>query len=215
MEIKDYEKELRRVRKSRNVYFAVVVIIIGIVAVGQISYDWHQSSNLAASYNSLMDHYNNLLGKTNYLNGSLSGLQKEMEQMLQTYDQKSYVYNPPTANTTVSIWGRQQTITPHGSIEWSLLDTFVNHIDISSNVTAIYVIVDPANFVQLYQNKTYTSLVEYTGTHFVRTERLSQGCSGYILVIIDRTSHPILLTPNVTATYAPTSFLTGTCSLAP
>jgi hypothetical protein len=230
MEIRGYEREIRRERRWRNMFIGIAVVLF----IG-FSYYWYQDDSVVNSYNSLSSNYNSLLsnyntlntryssllGRNSYLNGSLTELQREMENMLQAYDQKSVVYTPASANTTVNIWGLRQTIGPKSWIEWALLDTFVNHLDISSNATATYVIVDPANFVQLYdnitlhQNTTFMPSVQYTGTHFTRTERLSQGCSGYMLVIINYSSHPVLLMPNVTATYAPTAFLTEQCSLTP
>jgi hypothetical protein len=220
MDIEDSEEEKRWLQKWRGIYFWSAIVLAFLLIV-ETSYSWYQSDSYNSSYNSLYKDYSNLIGTINYQNGQISVLQRELENMLQTYDQRSYVFNPPSANASLNVWGRQQTISPYSWIEWSLLDTFVNHLDISSNATATYVIVDPANFVQLFdnvslhQNTAYTPLVEYTGTHFVRIERLSQGSSGYMLVVINHTSHSILLAPKVTATYAPTSFLTGTCSLAP
>lgn len=210
MEIEDYEREIRHERKWKNINF-VVAIIAFLSLIGLNLYYSNVFGGQQASYSTLYSKYT-------YQNGQIAQLQQEMENMLQTYDQKSYDYITPSANTSLDIWGLHQTIAPKGWIEWSLIDTFVNRLDISSNASATYVIVDPSNFVQLYDNITlhqstpFTPLVQYTGTHFVKTERLSQGCSGYMLVIINYSSHPILLMPNVTATFAPTTFLTGDCS---
>jgi hypothetical protein len=205
MEIEDYEYEIRRQKKWKNFNFAIAVIAL-LALVGLNYYYSNQLDSNAASYNSLYSRYS-------YQNGQISQLQQEMENMLQSYDQRSYEYVTPSANTTLGIWGLRAVVPPGQWTSWALLDTFVNHIDVSSNATAQYIIVDLQNFVQLYQNKPYVSLVNYNGTNFTHTERLSQGCSGYVLVILNHSSHPVLLTPNVTATYTPTSFLTGQCTL--
>jgi hypothetical protein len=205
MEIEEYENEIRRQRKWKNFNFAVAVIAL-LAFVGLNYYFSNLLDSNAASYNSLYSRYS-------YQNGQINQLQQEMENMLQSYDQRSYEYVTPSANTTLGIWGLRAVVPPGQWTSWELLDTFVNHIVVTSNATAQYVIVDLQNFVQLYQNKPYVSLVDYNGTNFTYTERLSQGCSSYVLVIMNHSSHPILLTPNVTATYAPTSFLTGQCTL--
>lgn len=224
MELENYEEGIRYERKWKRIYLAAL-LIIGIVAVGQITYDWYQANNLTATYNILVSRYNSLsagysslMNKASYLNGSLNELQREMENMLQAYDQTRVVYQTPGVNTSIPIWTRQAVVQPGAPRNWeawNLLDTFVNHIRITSNATARYVIVDLPNFVRLVQNETFVSEVDYSGTNFTFAERLSQGCAVYVLVILDYSSHPILLTPDVTANYAPTPFLTGECSLTP
>lgn len=207
VEVGEYEEEIRRQKKWKNAYFAVAVAVL-LAMLGLNQYYSGLLDNQSSAYNSLYSSYS-------YRNGQLNQLQAEMENMLQTYDQRSYTFASPSDNVSLGIWGRQATVQPNSWTVWALLDTFVNHLSITSNATAEYVIVDLQNFVQLYQNKSYVSLVDYVGSNFTHTERLSQGCSGYLLVILNHSDHPILLTPNVTATYAPTSFLTGQCSLQP
>lgn len=150
-----------------------------------------------------------------YFNGSATQALHEMEALMQNYDRLSYRFVNPGENTSISIWTRNQTIPPRGSISWNLLDTFINHIDISTNSSVRFLIVDAPNFVRFSINSTFLPLDDYTGMHYVRTERLSQGCALYTIVIVNRSTHPVLIMPNVTATYAPTQFLTGWCSLSP
>ena len=212
MEVEDYEDEIRRQKKWKNVYFVLGIVFL-LTMLGLNQYYSGVIDNQNSSYNTLNSQYNSLSSNYSYQRGQISQLQQEMENMLQTYDQRSYTYASPSDNVSLGIWGLQATVKPNSWTAWALLDTFVNRLDIKSNASAQYVIVDLQNFVQLYQNKPFTALVDYAGTHFTWTERLSQGCSGYLLVILDHTNHPILLSPNVTATYAPTSFLTGQCTL--
>ena len=207
MEIEDYEREIRRQRKWKNYNFAVAVVAV-LVLLGVNYYYSNQLEDQQASFNTLYSRYT-------YQNTQVNQLQQQMENMMQSYDQKSFVYSPPTANTTVVIWAKQQTVSAGGSIEWDLLDTFVNRISIASNASAEYMIMDLPNYARFYQGAPYVSLVDNTTSHFQATERLSQGCAVYVLVILNHTRHPILLTPDVTATYAPSAFLTGQCSLTP
>ena len=207
MEFEDYKREIRRQRKWKNYNFAVAVVAV-LVLLGVNYYYSGELGSQQASYNALNSKYT-------YQTTQVSQLQQQMENMMQSYDQKSFVYSPPTANTSVVIWTKQQTVSAGGSIEWDLLDTFVNHISIASNASAEYMIMDLPNYARFYHNAPYVPLVDNTTSHFQATERLSQGCAVYVLVIVNHTSHPILLSPDVTATYAPSAFLTGECSLTP
>lgn len=212
MQIEDYEYEIQRQRREKKIYF-VGLLLVAVLAIAVVSYNQSAYDNLDTAYNSLQSRYNSLSSNYAYQGGQINQLQQEMENMLKTYDQQSYTYASPGDNVSLGIWGLKATVQPNSWIAWALLDTFVNHLNVQSNASAEYVIVDLQNFVQLYQNKPFVSLVDYTGTNFTHTERLSQGCSGYLLVILDHSSHPILLTPDVTAIYAPTAFVTGQCSL--
>ena len=214
MDIEDYEDELWRTNRARKSYF-IGMILVAIVAIALVAYDQYEYDSLTTSYNSLNNRYGSLSTNYAYQGGQISQLQQEMENMLQTYDQRSYTFASPGDNVSLGIWGLKATVPPHDWTAWALLDTFVNHLDVQSNATVEYVIVDLQNFVQLYQNKPYITLVDYIGVNFTHTERLSQGCSGYLLVILNHSNNTVLLTPNVTATYAPTAFLTGQCSLNP
>ena len=207
MEIEDYKRELRRQQKWMNYNFAIAVVAVLVL----LAVNYYYSNQLG----NLQDSYNTLYSRYSYQNTQVSQLQQQMENMMQSYDQKSFVYSPPTANTSMVIWTKQQTVTAGSSIEWDLLDTFVNRISITSNASAEYMIMDLPNYARFYQNAPYVPLVDNITSHFQATERLSQGCAVYVLVIVNHTSHPILLTPDVTATYAPSAFLTGQCSLTP
>ena len=214
MEVEDYEYEIQRQRRAKKMFFAPAVIFL--ITFGGLSLYYSgllQSQN--SEYNSLQSQYNTISSNYQFQRGQMTQLQQEMENMLQTYDQRSYTYATPGANVSLGIWGLKATVQPHQWTAWALLDTFVNHLNVQSNATAEYVIVDLQNFVQLYQNKPFVSLVDFTGMNFTHTERLSQGCSGYLLVILNHSNNTILLTPDVTATYAPTAFLTGQCTLVP
>lgn len=209
-------------------YHISVLLIVGIVAVAAVSVSDLQYNQLYTAYSQLGSQYDklssnyNILSNTNgYLNGSLTRAYAEMEQLLQHFDEYRVIYRTPAVNASIPIWGVNQTAPPGGYIEWALLDTFVNNIDIRTNATATFYIFSNPNYVyfashyEFGTNHTYFPVVEYNGTHFVRTERLSQGCSGYMLVILNPSKSPVLLMPIVTATFAPSIGPTGQCSLSP
>ena len=195
-------------------FFAVAVGIL-VVFGGLSIYYSGMLDNKASAYNALQNQYNFLSSNFAFQRGQLNELQQEMNNVLMYYDQQRVIYQNPGENVSLSIWSRDQTIPPGQWISWDLLDTFVNRIQVSTNATAEYIIVDQGNFVRLAQNGAYVPVVDNTTTAFSYTAYVSQGCSGYVLVIYNHSSHPILLEPNVTATYAPTPFLTGECSLTP
>lgn len=219
MEIEDYEEELRRTNRAKKTYL-IGMILIAVIAIGLVANDQFQYNSLTTLHNSLQSQYNTLEGQFkflqssyNYNQGQLSELQQEMNNVLKYYDQQRVVYQTPGVNTTIPIWTRDAVVQPGTWTDWALLDTFVNHIQISSNATVEYIILDLPNYVNLARNAVYTPVVDNSTTSFSYTARISQGCAVYVLVIYNHSSHPILLSPNVTATYAPTPFLTGQCSL--
>ena len=214
MEIEDYVREIRRQRRGKNVFFGLAICFL-VVFGGLSIYYSGMLDNKSSAYRSLQGQYNFLSSNFAYQRGQLNELQQEMSNVLNYYDQQRVIYQSPGANVSLSIWSRDQIIPPGQWVSWDLLDTFVNHIQVSSNATAEYIIVDQGNFVGLVQNEAYVPVVDNTTTAFSYTAYVSQGCSGYVLVIYNHSSHPILLEPNVTATYAPTPFLTGECSLTP
>jgi Tfp pilus assembly protein PilV len=219
MEIEDYEREIRRQKKWKNFYFVVAILaLLALLGVNYFYSDQVDSQNSAYTslqnqFNSLQGHYNFLSSSYQYQRGQINVLNQEMNNVLRYYDQNRVVYQTPGANTSIQIWTRTAIVEPGSWTSWALLDTFVNHIQITSNATAEFIIVDLPNYVNLAQNRAYVPIAENSSTSFSYTARISQGCSGYILVIYDHSSHPILVTPNVTATYAPTPFLTGQCTL--
>lgn len=212
MEIEDYEREIRRQKNWKNAYF--VVAIVALLTLLGVNYFYsNQVDSQNSAYTSLQNQYNFLSSSYQYQRGQVNDLNQEMNNVLKYYDQNRVVYQTPGVNTSIPIWTRTAVVQPGRWTTWALLDTFVNHIQITSNATAEYIIVDLPNYVNLAQNRAYVSVADDSSTSFSYTARISQGCSGYILVIYDHSSNPILLTPNVTATYAPTPFLTGQCTL--
>lgn len=195
------------------------MLVIWVLAGGLVWYaqaqDQAQYNKLSGQYNALYSDYNAVRIANGYLNGSLNAVQQEMELLLQNYDHTSLVSRSPADNASVAVWTRDQSVPAHTWTAWALLDTFINNIDITSNSSARFMIMDLPTFVRFATNQTYVPFVTFTGTHFLQTERISQGCATYVLVINNDTPSPILLRPNVTATFAPTPFLTGQCSLSP
>jgi len=134
-------------------------------------------------------------------------------KLIADYSKERIIYQYPSSNQSIVIWTIPQTIPSHQRKYWELLDTFVNHIALKTNATANVVVVDLGNYVNLSQGKTYFAVYNSTGTSFNYEMHLSQGCGGYVLVIFNRNEKLLLVTPNITATYAPTPFLTGNCSM--
>jgi hypothetical protein len=142
------------------------------------------------------------------LNESLS----EQQAILTNYTKMQGTLNAPGVNESIVIWTIPSVVAKKSWTGWALLDTFTNQIDIRTNGTANFQIMDLNAFANFYFGKSYVSAWNYTGNHFVMTVRLTQGCGYYALVVRNLSGHTELLTPNVTARYAPTPFLTGTCA---
>ena len=155
-----------------------------------------------------------LSGRLNMTSGALNQAIAEKEALLENYTRSQGSLNAPGMNQSVIVWTIPSTVPGRQWEAWELLDTFVNQIDIQTNATAIFQIMTLDQFASFYFHYTYFAFVNYTGIHFMRTESLTQGCGVYVLVIINPTFHPLFIDPNVTARYAPTPFLTGTCGVA-
>jgi hypothetical protein len=119
----------------------------------------------------------------------------------------------PAANRSIPIWTIPRQVKPRGLIHWALLNTFINHIGIRANQTVQLVIVDLSNHVNLVTGKAYVAVCNSTGTHFAFDKHFPQGRAAYVLVILNHSDSMVAIQPNVSATYAPTPFLTGQCAL--
>ena len=104
-----------------------------------------------------------------------------------------------------------QTIRTKSYIVWQLLDTFDNHIEVRTDASARFLIMSIFDFVNFLNGTQYSAAYNSTGTQFTADVHLSQGCAVYVFVIVNLATSPNIVYPDITATYAPTPFLTGVC----
>jgi len=199
--------------KTHYVPSLILLLILILVSYEYSSLN-SRYGDLAARYNSLASDYNMLGNRFLYVNSSLSNSQHMYDQLLRDYSRTQIIYQPPSANQSISIWTMQQNIKPNGFIVWGLLDTFVNHIHLRTNQTVQFLVMSIGDYVNFVNGSPYVAVYNSTGTEFSAEVRLTQGCACYVLVIVNDLSSGAAVFPTVTATYAPTPFLTGVCSLS-
>lgn len=180
----------------------VVGILIGLV-LGSAS----QNSTISGLNTEVTDLKGNLYLTQSALNQSL----RMQENLLGNYSRTQRALNAPGVNSTILIWTIPEPLKPKGLVEWFLLDDFVNYVNVSTNGTANYLLLSPEAFGNFTHAYAYIPIDNYTGMHYQRVERLSQGCSGYVLVIRNTTNSTELVIPDINVAYQPTPFLTGTC----
>jgi hypothetical protein len=171
-----------------------------------------QSSNLEVTESSLSaaeSTINNLTQQASELAYLLNSSQTSYQALLGNYTR--YIDLPEQANDTFQIWGAYQTMAPNGGMEWDLLDTFINHIDINTTLPSRFYIFDLNSFVRSEDNAFSVPLVNETGTGFSYNFEPSIGCAVYVLYIQNLENSSNTVMPHVTATYAPGAFLTGVC----
>lgn len=206
--------------KSSSIAALAVLGIVIVAAVGQ-----YEINGLSNRYNSLNSSYatlnannkslqnklQNATATVQYLRQQLNLSSVMYRDLLGNYSSKNIIYQYPASNKSISIWGRQKSINPGSSIEWELLDTFDNHISILTNATANVMIMSIGDYSRWTFGLPYTVIYNSTGNQFHYDEPISEGCAGYVLVVRDVSNTSLLITPDVTATYEWTPFLTGLC----
>ena len=202
---------------SKRIYAAFLLLILLLLFEG---YQWYQYQGLVVRYDALDNRYNSLVSdlaalqsQFTYVNSSLNRSQYMYNQLLAEYSRTQIIYRTPATNESVIIWIMPQNIRAKGTARLELLDTFVNHIRIHTNQTAQFLVMSIDDYVNFANGKLYVAAFNSTGTDFSADVHLTQGCAGYVLVIVNLQSSTTAVYPNVTATYAPTPFLTGVCSL--
>ena len=168
---------------------------------------------LSSSYSLLHSQYDSLGANYTYVSSSLNQSYYIYNQLLGNYSRSRIIFNPPSANASVAIWTLPQTVPPGGLKEWNLHDTFINHINIRTNSSSTFIVLDLNNFARYSVGRNYTAVITGTGTQFSYEAHLSQGCATYVLLIVNHSSSTMQITPYVTATYAPMPFLSGQCTL--
>lgn len=207
------------------------VLLVGIVLIGYLAYQNYtlstQNNNDVLKYNSLVTSYNKQISKYNslyenysYTLDQLNQSMVEYNSLLGNYTRTQIVYQYPSSNSSIAIWTQPFVVTIPARIanhsasweQWELLDTFDNHIQLTTNQTVQVVLFSLNDFLNFYTSKPYVTVLNETGNQFSFDEHISQGCGVYVLVIFNNLSTAALLTPNITATYAPTPFSTGACA---
>jgi hypothetical protein len=193
---------------------SVILVVVALGLATWVTYAYNTDfSALNSSYSSLQSSLAEINSDNQHLRFELNQSYAMQSRLLSNYSRTQIIYRGPASNLSVAIWTIPQPVKANGLIAWELLDTFDNHITLTTNVTARVVIVDLADYVNLAKNLSYAAIYNSTGTTFQYDMRLTQGCAAYVLVVTNVSGGPMLINPNVTATYAPTPFLTGACSL--
>jgi hypothetical protein len=202
---------------SKRTYAAFLLLVLLLFFEG---YQFYQYQGLVVRYDELDNRYNSLVSdlaalqsQFRYVNSSLNRSQYMYNQLLAEYSRTQIIYRAPATNESIVIWVLPQNIRPRGAARLELLDTFVNHIRIHTNQTAQFLVMSIDDYVNFVNGKLYVPAFDSTGTNFSADVHLTQGCAGYVLVIVNLQNSTTVVYPNVTATYAPTPFLTGVCSL--
>lgn len=169
--------------------------------------------NLSGKHESLFVEHTDLVREFESIRDDLERSHLQYDILLQNYSETQIIYASPEAGQSIVIWTIEVMIDPNRFVSWNLLDTFINQIEIQTTGTVKVVIVDLDNYVKLRSGLRYDPIYNQTGTQFSTTQRISQGCATYVLVIFNQSDSPVRIVPNVTATYAPTPFLTGVCAL--
>jgi len=187
--------------------------------VGDITVLKQTNSQNTERIEALEQHSRDLINKTNkmsreltYTKAALNESYADYNRLLGNYSRDQIIYQYPASKDPISIWNIKQNIDPDQTTYWTLLDTFVNHIQIRTNQTVRFEIIDLQNFANMKAGNPYVAILNQTGTELITEQHISQGCASYVLIIINNSNSTVQIMPNVTATYAPTPFLTGHCS---
>ena len=196
---------------SKRIGLLIIVLIMLLIIV---SYQYVTLNSQYRELNSLYVQNQNNYNRYNQLQHAYNQSQYMYNQLLGDYSRTQIIYHSPATNNSIIIWTIPQTIspTPH-YIVWELLDSFDNHIRINTTQTVQFMVLSLGDYVNFTSGKLYVAAYNSTGTSFSRDIRFTQGCAGYVLVIVNLQTSTTVVYPNVTATYAPTRFLTGVCGL--
>lgn len=191
----------------------IVIMVIGLSAAYEFSQIYSQNQSLITANHSLETQVNSLKENNSYLSNQLNLSNREYNELLGNYTQSRSGFQYRYSNTSVGIWyDMNATILPSKWIEWELLDTFVNHIQVSSNQSIDFVIFSIDNFLNYSAHFPYVTFYNQTGQSMNYSVNITQGCAGYVLVMFNKLNTTAKIVPDITATYAPTPFLTGYCA---
>ena len=180
---------------------------------GYSFYITNQYDDLQTKYNQAISTMNSQSNTISFLRSDLNNSAEIYHNLLGNYTKTNVMFASPLYNHSIGIWGLTQSVGPHGYIIWELLDTFDNHISISTNTTSNMMILGIFQFTSFVEGHPYSTIYNSTSTHYEYDVPVSEGCAGYVLVIRNLANHTMSVIPDVTATYEYTPFLTGYCSL--
>lgn len=192
--------------------YRVGMLLIAVIAVGLLESDQIQYNSLMGKYDVQSTAIAKLNGEVAAVNSALNASLSEQQSLIADYTRTQGTLNAPGMNQTIVVWTIPRTLTADNWTAWALLDTFVNNVDVAASGSVNFQIVTLGSFADFYYHHPYAPLWNYTGTHFAVTVRLTQGCGYYVLIVRNLANSSVVLTPNVTARYAPTPFVTGACS---
>lgn len=194
--------------------------LITVFAVALIFITFGQTfmyADLRMKYNALQNTFDGVVTKYDglVLNSSMTEsqlleIQKQYQNLLGNYS-KTQTMNQNHDGTYI-IWNRPSALYANSLMVWELLDAFINNIQLRTSAPAHFMIMSMDNYVSLTTGQPYMAEYDQTGTSFSEVVTLAQGCGGYILVIGNPSNSTIIVTPNITAIYSPTPFLTGICN---
>lgn len=192
----------------------VVLLIVVILLIASVASLGIRNESLRSTDQNLLARYNSLNNNYSYASNQLNQSNHEYNELLSNYTQTRIIYQNPSSNKSIGIWyGYNVTVPAGAGEEWQLLDTFVNHVDITSNQSVNFVIFSLNNFFYFFAGKPYVTFYNATGLKISYDVHITQGCANYVLVVFNHLNTTARLTPDVTATYAPTPFLTGDCAI--
>ncbi len=114
----------------------------------------------------------------------------------------------------LAVWNVPAVVKPHSYLFSTMFDTFKMHIHIDANSTVYVYVFTPSEYVAFYDSggSVRSSVEAFSGEAISFTFNLSTGCAGYVWVVYNPSNSAVLVQPDVTAVYSPSSQATGACS---
>lgn len=132
----------------------VVPILLGLVLVLVII-----AASENATIGSLNHQVSHLQGNLNLTREALNKSVRMQENLLRNYTKTQTALTAPDINKSIIIWTIPEKLPLKGQSYWFLLDMFVNHIDVSTNGTSNYLILDLGGFRNATRGLPFVPLV--------------------------------------------------------
>lgn len=115
------------------------------------------------------------------------------------------------SSSTIGIWRTSlgQTYPANTVAVGFMMDTFDNHIVITSNKTISLQVLSIPEYEAYIRGENYTITTNYLSKNIDFWFNESEGCSGYIYLV--QTNQSTRVFPDVSAKYNPSSNATGIC----
>ena len=120
-------------------------------------------------------------------------------------------------NPTLNIWTLSQSTSPSTYWFGSMLDTFDNHIQFTTNMQATILVLTNVQYVKLASGQPYSVIEQFNGTNFNFWFNASEGCASYVYIIYapyHQQAEYLTITPDITAVYNPSGIVSQACKLA-